>query len=93
MEPSSKDPAASAFTELLELLLKLNSKIRGKISPRRKEEKSAPDNVEMVIIILNQSSESAPRPPRAEKSRAPKKDWIDDLCQDIEGSGGSRKTS
>ncbi len=99
MGQSSKDPgekneaSAKALGELMELFLKLNSKLRGKISPRPKEERRKADKTEMVIIILNSSSENTPRPPRQEKPRLPKPHWIDELCRDIEGEGGKEKSS
>ncbi len=69
----------------MELLLKLNSKLRRKISPRPKNVKAG--DPEMVIIILNSPSEPAarrPSPPRAEPARAPKSTWMDDMFQELE---------
>ncbi len=88
-----KAPSAKSLNELMELLLKLNAKLREKISPRRRKEEPGAENMEMVIIILNSSSDSVPRAPRAEKSKPPKNDWIDDLCEKIEREPGGRKGS
>ena len=88
-----KAPSAESLNELMELLLKLNAKIREKISPRRKKEKTNAGNMEMVIIILNSSSENASRVPRAVRPKSPKSDWIDDLCEKIEREPGGRKGS
>lgn len=88
-----KAPSADSLNELMELLLKLNAKIREKISPRRKKEETDAGNMEMVIIILNSSSEIAPRVPRAVKPKPPKSDWVDDLCEKIEREPGGRKGS
>ncbi len=99
MGQSSKDPgekneaSAKALGELMELFLRLNSKLREKISPRPKEERRKGDKTEMVIIILNSSSENTPRPPRLEKPKLSKPNWIDELCKDIEGEGGKEKSS
>ena len=91
MGPSGKEPSARSLTELVDLLLKLNSKIREKISPRRKEETKGAKNTEMVIIILNHSPGAPPKAPRPEKTKAPGNDWIEDLCGDIErGSNGQK---
>ena len=79
--------------ELMDLFLKLNSKLREKISPRPKEEKGKAENIEMVIIILNRSSENNPRPPRPEKPKPSKPGWIDELCEEIERKSGKDKTS
>jgi len=88
-----KAPSAKSLNELMELLLKLNAQLREKISPRRKKEEPGPGNMEMVIIILNSSSESPARASRAEKSKLSKNNWIDDLCKEIEGKSGGRKGS
>ncbi len=81
------DPAARSLRELMELLVKLNSKIREKISPRPRKEETPPGNMEMVIIILNQSSENPPKASRREKPPTPGDDWIDGLCEEIQREG------
>jgi hypothetical protein len=87
-DPGKKgDPTARSLRELMELLLKLNSKIRGKISPRPSKEEKAPGNAEMVIIILNQSSENPPKTSRREKPPTRGDDWIDGLCEEIQKEG------
>ena len=88
-----KAPSPKSLNELMELLLKLNAQLREKISPRRKKEETGAENMEMVIIILNSSPESPPRAPRAEKPKFPKNNWIDDLCEEIEGESRGRKGS
>jgi hypothetical protein len=75
----------------VDFLLKLNAKIREKISPRPREETKGAKNSEMVIIILNHSSGPPTKAPRAPKTKAPGNDWIEDLCGDIErGSSGQK---
>ena len=99
MGSSSKDPlekhepSAKALGELMDLFLKLNSKLREKISPRPKEEKGKTEKTEMIIIILNSSLENTPRPSRQEKPKLSKPNWIDELCKDIEGEDGKEKSS
>ncbi len=91
MDPSRKEPSAQSLTELVDLLLKLNSKIREKISPRPKEEAKEGKNTEMVIIILNPSSGAPAKAPRPRKPKALGNDWIENLCGDIErGSSGQK---
>jgi hypothetical protein len=99
MGQSSKDPVEKressdkALGELMDLFLKLNSKIREKISPRCKEERGKAEKTEMVIIILNSSSENTARPPRPERPKPSKPNWINELCEDIEREGGKEKSS
>jgi hypothetical protein len=99
MDESGKDPlpkgapSARSLRELMDLLLKLNSKIREKISPRPPRPEKASGNTEMVIIILSHSEEPPPKPSRGEKPKASPHGWIDDLCKDIEGRKGPRKAS
>ena len=84
-DPGKKgDPTARSLRELMELLLKLNSKIREKISPRSPKEEKPPENMEMVIIIMNQSSENPAKASRPEKPKTRGNDWIDDLCEEIQ---------
>ena len=85
-----KAPSNKSLNELMELLLKLNAKVREKISPRGKKDVAGAENTEMVIIILNNSSESRPRTPRAERIKPLKNDWIDRLCREIERGSGRR---
>ena len=88
-----REPSDKALGELMDLFLKLNAKLREKIFPRPKEERGKAGKTEMVIIILNSSSESTARPPRPEKPKLPKPNWINDLCEDIEREGGKEKSS
>jgi hypothetical protein len=86
-----KRPSAKSLNELMDLLGKLNAKLREKISPYKKEEDRL-ENMEMVIIILSRSSESTPRT-RSEKPkpfRSERSDWINSLCEDIEQGFGRR---
>ena len=92
METSGKEPSARSLTELVDLILKLNAKIREKISPRRRGETKDAKNTEMVIIILNHSSGDPPKVSRAQKAKASGKDWIEDLCGDIEKEGSGQKS-
>ena len=93
-EPAKrKEPSAKSLNELMELLLKLNARLRNKISPQQKKEETGGENMEMVIIILNNSSESIPRAPRTEKPASLKVDWIEDLCKEIERGSWGRKDS
>jgi len=99
MEESSKnpvkrgDPSARSVKELMDLLLKLNSKVREKISPRPPKEGKPPGNLEMVIIILTQSSENPPKASRPGKPKTSGNDWIDGLCEEIQREGrGGRKS-
>ncbi len=88
-----KAPSNKSLNELMELLLKLNAKVREKMSPRGRKDEAGAGNAEMVIIILNNSSESRPRAPRTERAKPLKNDWIDRLFREIERGSGRRKGS
>lgn len=88
-----KEPSAKSLNELMELLLKLNGQLRDKISPHRKKEEPGPENMEMVIIILNNSPERIASVPRTEKPLPLKGEWIDGLCKEIERGSRRRKDS
>ena len=88
-----KNPSSKSLNELLELLLKLNAKLREKVSPRRNKDDPGEENMEMVIIILSNGPKSAPRASRAEKPAPLKNDWIEELCQEIERPSGGRRSS
>ena len=91
MSPSHKELSARSLNELVDLLLKLNSKIREKISPRPKEETKGAKNTEMVIIVMNHSSGPPAKAPRPQKTKTLRDEWIEDLCGDIErGSSGQK---
>jgi hypothetical protein len=100
MEPSpdpfeKKEPASKSAEELVRLLLKLNAKIREKLSLSQKK-KSAPPQTDVVIIIMTNRKETS-RPgkfPQAVKSSSAPRDWMEDLFAEIEGSSlKRRKTS
>jgi len=99
MGQSRKDPGEKreasdkGFGELMDLFLKLNSKLREKGSPPTKEERGKAGKMEMVIIILSRSSENPGRTPRPEKPERLKSTWINDLCEDIEREGGMENSS
>ena len=91
MRLSPKEPSPRSLNELVDLLLKLNSKIREKISPRPNEETKGAKNSEMVIIIMNHSSGPPAKAPRPQKTKTLRDEWIEDLCGDIErGSSGQK---
>ena len=98
MGESSQDPvkkgapSARSLRELMELVLKLNAKIRERISPRPPRGEKPAEETEMVIIILKQSSENPSKPPRPQKPKTSGGEWIDDLCEEIQREGrGGRK--
>ena len=94
-EPSGgKTPSAKSLNELMDLLLKLNAQLREKISPSRKKGELEAENTEMVVIILNHTPGTpSPKIPRPPKPKPMKNDWIDGLCEEIEGGSSSRKNS
>lgn len=101
MEPSpdafgKKESPAKSADELVRLLLKLNSKIREKLSLSRKKKPAAPQTD--VVIIIMTSRQEKPRAgkarPEAVKTRSLPGGWMEDLFAEIEGSSiKRRKTS
>lgn len=89
MEPikgssEGKLPSPKSLNELMKLLLKLNTKLREKLSPHKK--KRAPEKIDVVIIIMTSQEEKSKNPKAAitGKSQLPKDDWIKNLIADIE---------
>ena len=101
MEPSpdafgKKESPSKSADELVRLLLKLNSKIREKLSLSRKTKPAKPQT-EVVIIIMT-SRQEKPRAgkarPEAVKTPFLPGGWMEDLFAEIEGcSIKRRKTS
>ena len=92
-EPEEK-AASKIFSDLAQLLLKLNEKIRGKTRfPAPGARRDEAGETDVVIIILTRrgkkarSGKSASQPVKAP---SPPDDWIEDLCSEIEHSGRSR---
>jgi len=95
-EPSrKKSPSAKSLNELMNLLMKLNAKLREKIAPARaKKENGAGKTTDVVIIIMSAQEEKS-RPTKASsrpgKPELLKSDWIQDLCEDIERGPSTRE--
>ena len=84
------------MNELMDLIMKLNDKIRQKIllGGKKKDDKD-PEKMEVVIIIVN-ALEKKTRPvktTRPEKTKTPKDDWIQHLCEEIEREAPPRRNS
>ncbi|MGB9700529.1 MAG: hypothetical protein ACPL5I_14225 [Thermodesulfobacteriota bacterium] len=94
MEPikgsnEGKLPSPKSLDELMKLLLKLNTKLREKLSPRKK--KAPPEKMDVVIIIMTSQEEKAKTSKAGQtgKRHLPKDDWIKDLVEDIEKNTSS----
>jgi hypothetical protein len=88
-----KVPAAKSLDELMNLLMKLNAKLKEKISPPNKKKENGPGKMDVVIIIMSDQVEK-PQPAkisRPAKPESPKGDWIQDLCEEIERGPCPRK--
>ena len=90
-----KTPSPKSLNELLSLLMKLNAKIREKVSPSSRKKESTPEKMDVVIIILSSQEEKSPsnRTSRLSKGEPMKGDWIQDLCEEIERGPHSPKES
>jgi len=95
-EPSRKEkPSAKSLNELMNLLMKLNAKLREKISPAPKNKENGPGKTDVVIIIMSGQEENSrlAKPSRRAKPESPKSNWIEDLCEEIERGPHTRKES
>jgi len=94
-EPSGeKTPSAKSIHELMNLLMKLNAKLREK-TPSSRKKKTGQGKTDMVIIIMTsqeEKSKSTPTP-RHSKPDPLKDEWIQDLCDEIERKFRTRKNS
>jgi hypothetical protein len=97
MEPSQdafekKDASAKSLNELLNLLLKLNAKLREKIYPPKKNENTSGQTDVVIIIMTNQEERSRNgKLPKTEKSESPAGDWMEKMFSQIEGRSVRRR--
>jgi len=88
-----KSPSAKSLNELMNLLMKLNAKLREKIAPKRARKEDGSAKTTDVVIIIMSAQEEKSRPPKASRPAKPeplKSDWIQDLCEDIERGPSTR---
>jgi hypothetical protein len=94
-EPSrKKSPSAKSLNELMNLLMKLNAKLREKIVPARAKKENGPARATDVVIIIMSAQEEKSRPAKASRPGKPeplKSDWIQGLCEDIERGPSTRE--
>ena len=93
-EPSrKKSPSTKSLNELMNLLMKLNAKLREKFSPPPQKKENGARKLDVIIIIMSDQVEK-PRPvktSRPSKREPLKGDWIQDLCEEIERGPYPRK--
>jgi len=94
-EPFRKNsPSAKSLNELMNLLMKLNAKLREKIAPARAKKESEPGKTTDVVIIIMSAQEEKSRPAKPSRPGKPeplKCDWIQDLCEEIERGPTTRE--
>lgn len=94
-EPSrKKSPSTKCLNELMNLLMKLNAKLREKIAPPRAKKEDGPGKATDVVIIIMSAQEEKSRPARTSRPGKPeplKSDWIQDLCEEIERGPSTRE--
>ncbi len=88
-----KTPSSRSMNEVMNLILRLNDKLREKISPRKKGKKLDAGSTEVVIIIMTSQEEKKALPAKKAKAETEtsNSDWIQDLCREIEKGACSRK--
>jgi hypothetical protein len=95
--PEKKPNPSKSLNDLVTLILKLNDKLREKISSRsrgKKEAKTGPTEVVIIIMTNEEGKVSSPaQKRRPAKDAPPKSEWIEDFCKDIEQGISSRKKS
>jgi len=94
-EPFRKNsPSAKSLNELMNLLMKLNAKLREKIAPSRARKENEPGKTTDVVIIIMSAQEERSRPGKLSRPGKPeplKSDWIQDLCEEIERGPSTRE--
>ena len=94
-DPSEKDMISSrSLNEIMNLLMKLNDKIRERFHPSSKNKKEGASEKLDVVIMIVSHEEGKARPekkPRTVKAEPVKGDWIERLFSDIEGGIPHRK--
>ena len=87
-----KEPSSKSADELVRLLLKLNAKLRDKLSLSRKKKSPAPQTDVMIILMTRRNEPVRPerKPPAAKAPVAPN-DWLENLFAEIEGSFTKRR--
>ncbi len=92
--PGEKNSSTKSLNELMNLLMKLNAKLREKIlsSPKKG---TTPGKMDVVIIIMTNQEEKpkSTKTARHSKPEPLKGDWIQDLCAEIERGFRIRKNS
>jgi hypothetical protein len=97
MEPSpdafkKNEPSSNSAEELVRLLLKLNSRLREKLSLSRKKKPESRQTEVMIIILTDRKEPARPgKPAPALKSPAAPDGWMEDLFAEIEGSSAKRR--
>ncbi len=92
-EPAEKkDSSTKSLNELMNLLMKLNAKLREKIAPAKKKDSAGGKTDVVIIIVTNQEEKpKTTKPPRLSKPEAVKGEWIQDLCDEIERGPQAKK--
>jgi hypothetical protein len=97
MEPSrdpfeKEDPSPKSIHELLDILLKLNAKLKEKIRPPKKKETGSGQTDLVIIILTNQEEQPrSGKPGKMEKPEAPAGDWMGKMFAQIEGAPVRRR--
>ncbi len=88
-----KKPSSRSMNEIMTLIMKLNDKLKERVSPAKKAKGLEAGDTEVVIIIMTSQEEkkAAPSKTAKPKSSATDSGWIRDLCREIEKGTCSRK--
>ncbi len=90
--PQKKEPSPKSLSELMNLLMKLNAKLKEKFLPPPKNKENGAGKLDVIIIMSDQAGKSRPvKTSRPSKREPLKGDWIQDLCEEIERGPYTRK--
>jgi hypothetical protein len=87
-----KETPSKSADELVRLILKLNAKLRDKLSLSRKKKSPAPQTDVVIILMTHRNEPARPekKPPAVKTPVAPA-DWLENLFAEIEGSFTKRR--
>ncbi len=79
------------MNEIMNLILRLNDKLKERVSPKKAKDLDAGNTEVVIIIMTSQEEKKAASAKAVPKTSTPSSDWIRGLCREIEKGACSRK--